>query len=105
MPVRKVTVTEEFEAAVEAFRQQRGIKHWSVALLQLAATGYEEETGELPPQANVAPGGWRGKEASIEALMRYANVEMKCGYCGHKQHVRTWDSECRNCGECEFVEI
>lgn len=32
-------------------------------------------------------------------------MQMKCGWCEHIQDVRTWQDECRKCGESEFVEL
>ncbi len=36
---------------------------------------------------------------------RQQTTPMECCWCGHQQQVRNWDSECRNCGECEFKDI
>ena len=73
MPREKVTVTPAFKQAVAAYQAQHGLKSWSQALLHLAALGYEHETGTPPPVPFAAWGGWRGSEASIRALMNYAD--------------------------------
>lgn len=64
-----ITVTDEFYAAVEAYRQQHEIKYWSVALVLLASIGYEQETGDSIPAPSPQHGGWRGNENSIKALL------------------------------------
>lgn len=69
MPREKVTVTPEFKEAVAAYQKQRGLKSWSQAMVQLAAIGYQHETGTPPPDAYVAPGGWRGNERSLDNLL------------------------------------
>lgn len=45
MPREKITITDEFKAAVERYRQAHHLKSWSQALLELAAKqlGYESK--------------------------------------------------------------
>lgn len=73
MPRKLITLTAEFKAAVKEYQKANKMRSWTEALLRLAALGYEQETGEEPPEPYVGWGGWRGSEASLKALMEYAD--------------------------------
>lgn len=69
----KVTLTAEFAEAVKVYQQVHGIKTLAKAVVQLAAIGYEVETGEPVSNPTNQHGGWRGSENSIKALMERAD--------------------------------
>jgi hypothetical protein len=68
-----ITLTAQFAEAVKEYQKANKIKSWTEALLRLAALGYEYETGQQPPEPYLGWGGWRGNEASLKALMEYAD--------------------------------
>jgi hypothetical protein len=69
----KVTLTAEFAAAVKAYQEANGIPSLPKAIAQLAAIGYEVETGEPAPIAVGKKGGWRGNKKSLENLVHYVD--------------------------------
>jgi hypothetical protein len=73
MPRPTVNPTDKFYKAVADYQRQHKLKSWSQAVLHLAALGLEQETGKPSPEAYKQHGGWRGKEASLKALMAYAD--------------------------------
>lgn len=86
MPAIKISPVDDLYQLIEAYARQHNIKVATAATVLLAqALGYTE--------APVAPHG--GDRTTL----------MQCGWCGHRQKVYTWQDECRNCGECEFVNI
>ncbi len=70
----KVTLTAEFAAAVTAYQKTNGIPSLPKAIAQLAAIGYEVETGEPAPEAVGKKGGWRGNKKSLENLVHYVDT-------------------------------
>lgn len=69
----KVTLTAAFAAAVEQYQKDNDIETLAKAVAILAAIGYETATGLDAPEPTNQHGGWRGSEASIKALMDYAD--------------------------------
>lgn len=69
----KVTLTAEFAEAVKGYQDAHGIPTMQKALAQLAAIGYEAETGEPAPVTVGKKGGWRGNKKSLENLVSYVD--------------------------------
>lgn len=69
----KVTLTDEFAESVKDYQKEYGSRTLAKAVTELAAIGYKTITGKPVPVASNKHGGWRGNEASIEALMAYAD--------------------------------
>lgn len=59
MPRPTLKVTDEFHKAVAAYQNEKGLKSWSQAVLELAAIGYEKETGKPAPKPHDTWGGKR----------------------------------------------
>lgn len=83
----KITPTDALYAEIETYAKKHNIKSLARASVELVAhaLGFEE----------VAANQHGGDRTQL----------MQCGWCGYQQKVHTWQDECRNCGECEFLDI
>jgi hypothetical protein len=75
VPQFKIELTKEQDEALVRYAARQGIKSKRAALHKLIGEFLSEDAGDvtlaLPPKGGW--GGWRGNEASLKALMAYAD--------------------------------
>lgn len=59
MPRPRITVTEAFYDAVEAYREEQHLASWAQAAVELMAIGFQFKTGREAPQSAPKWGGTR----------------------------------------------